>query len=116
EAPQASVKVPATAHIRGDLNVPVLTFETESDLTFLGYVNARQEDSERFRLWEVAGTAHADTYTTVVGMTDLGNSPDAARLVLTTTPVPGFGACTAPINSGPHHFVLDAALAGLIRW
>ena len=115
EAPQPSIPVPGTAQFRSDLNVPVLAFETETDLTFLGYFNARQPDSDRFRLWEVAGTAHADAYMTGVGITDLGDSPDAAQLVITTTAVPGF-TCTAPINSGPQHFVLNAALAALQRW
>ena len=115
EAPQTAIAVPGSVPIRGDLNVPVLTFETETDLTFLGYAAARQPDSARFRLWEVAGTAHADTYTTVVGGTDLGDSPDAANLVLTSSPALGF-TCRAPINSGPQHFVLNAAVAALDQW
>lgn len=115
QSPQPAIAVPGTAQIRSDLNVPVLTFETETDLTFLRYVPARQPDTDRFRLWEVAGTAHADTYTTVTGSTDLGDSPDAANLVVTSTPVPGF-PCAVPINSGPQHFVLNAALAALNQW
>jgi hypothetical protein len=115
ESPEPANPVPGATLIRNDLNVPVLTFETETDVTLLGYVSARQPDSDRFRLWEVAGTAHADTYTVSVGSTDLGNSPDAAQLVVTAMPVPGF-SCTAPINSGPHHFVLNAAVAALNAW
>lgn len=115
ERPQPAVSVPGSAQIRDDLDVPVLTFETETDLTFLGYYSARQPDSERFRLWEVAGTAHADTYTIVVGATDLGDSPDAANLLVTSMPLPGF-SCKTPINSGPQHFVLNAALAALNQW
>ncbi|HEX7409073.1 MAG TPA: alpha/beta hydrolase domain-containing protein [Candidatus Binatia bacterium] len=118
EAPQPAITVPATAQIRNDLDVPVLTFETETDLTFLGYFSARQPDTDRFRLWEVAGTAHADTYTLGVGTTDRGDSPDAAKLVVTTMPVPAFPAlkCRTPINSGPQHFVLNAAIAALNQW
>jgi len=115
ESPQSSILAPGTAPIRSDLNVPVLTFETETDLTFLYYFPARQPDSERFRLWEVAGTSHADTYTVAIGFEDLGNSPDVANLVLTTEPVSGFG-CRQPINSGPQHFVLKAAIAALNEW
>ncbi len=116
ETPQAAITVPAATHIRADLNVPVLIFETETDLTFLGYARAQQNDSERIRVWEVAGAAHADTYTTVVGGTDLGSSPDAAALVVTAAPVAGFTPCPGPINSGPQHFVLNAALAALNQW
>ena len=124
EAPQPPIAVPGTALIRSDLDVPVLTFETEGDFTSLGFGLARQPDSDRFRLWEVAGTAHVDAYTSVVGFTDQGNSPDAANLVITPTPLawlapltltPEF-TCGAPINSGPQHFVLNAAIASLNEW
>jgi hypothetical protein len=115
EPPEPSISVPGSAQIRSDLDVPVLTFETETDLTFLSYYSARQADSDRFRLWEVAGTAHADAYMLAIGSTDLGNSPDAATLVLTSNPVPGI-TCRTPINSGPQHFVLNAAIAALIQW
>lgn len=115
ERPQPVIWVPGTVAIRSDLNVPVLTLETETDLTFLSYFSARQTDSDRFRLWEVAGTAHVDAYLFTVGSTDLGDSPDAAKLVVTSTLMPGF-TCTTPINSGPQHFVLDAGIAALNRW
>lgn len=115
QAPLAPAPVPATARIRDDLEVPVLLFQTESDLTTLQSVNARQPDNEHFRLWEVAGTAHADTYTVGVGSTDLGNSPEAARIRLTNSPIPGL-TCGAPINSGPQTFVLRAAFSALNQW
>ncbi len=115
QAPQPAIAVPGDAVIRDDLDVPVLTFETETDLTLLGYATARQADTAGFRLWEVAGAAHADTYTTGIGATDLGDSPAAAALVLNSNPVQGF-PCSAPINSGPGHFVLNAAFAALNRW
>ena len=66
--------------IRTDLDVPVLTFQTETDLIILGYLPDRQPDGPRFRLWEVAGTAHADTYTLVVGFTDVGRRPGRRRV------------------------------------
>ncbi len=115
QSPQPAIPAPNPTLIRGDVRVPVLTFETETDLINLGYFAARQSDSDSFRLWEVAGTAHADTYGLVVGPTDLGNSPSAAELVLTSTPVLGI-TCGTPINSGPHHFVLNAAFAALNKW
>ena len=116
EAPEPAIAVASPARFRTDLRVPVLVFETETDLLTLGYIPDGQSDGPLFRLWEVAGTAHADTYTLSVGMSDLGNSPDAARVVVTATPIPGFIECAAPVNSGPQHFVLDAAFAALIRW
>ena len=50
---------------------------------------ARQPDSERFRLWEMAGTAHADVYTIRVGAIDDGRrSPDGAGGGLGCLPPP----------------------------
>ena len=116
QSPQPSIATPAVAFIRDDLDVPVLTFETETDLITLGYAPARQADGPLFRLWEVAGTAHADTYSLVVGFGDRGNSIAAADLPITSAPIPGIIVCDSPINSGPQHFVLKAAIAALDRW
>ena len=111
------IALPATAAIRADVDVPVLTFETETDLTVLQYLSARQEeDSKHFRLWEVAGTAHYDAYGLGVGNTDLGNDPNVAALVVTTDAVGGIIHCDTPINSGPQHWVANAGLAALIKW
>ena len=115
QAPQPSIPGPTPVAIRADVDVPVLVFETESDLTFLGYFSARQPDSAHLRVWEVAGTAHADTYLTSTGAADLGKSPAAANIVLTTTPNVGI-SCGTAINSGPQHFVLNAAFAALNKW
>lgn len=117
EAPQAQIDTPPGTLIRVDGDVPVLVFETESDVTMLDYFTARQDDSLNFRLWEVAGTAHADTYTLGVGSTDLGDSPDVAAVVFGMTDVyGGILQCDQPINSGPQHYVLNAAFKKLIRW
>jgi hypothetical protein len=82
--------------IRTDLDVPVFMFETQTDLTELGYVAARQPDTDRIRTWEVAGTAHADAY--LVGR--------AAGLL----------GCTIPVNDGPQHVVVEAAFSAFTRW
>jgi hypothetical protein len=116
EAPEPAIQVPGEARIRADVDVPVLTFETETDLTLLGYASARQDDGPNFRLWEVAGTAHADSYTLVTGWTDLGTSPDIVGIVAPSAPLPGIIECNEPINSGPQHFVVKAALSALERW
>ena len=116
EAPQPAITVPGGALIRADLGVPVLTFETESDLTFLGYFGARQDDSKNFRLWEVAGTSHADSYVVLRGATDTGDSPSVVGILAPSSPLPGIIDCTVPINSGPQHFVINAALSALNKW
>jgi len=115
QVPQPAISVPTPAFIRNDVRVPVLTFQTETDLVSLGFLASRQADSDRFRLWEVAGTAHYDAYGLTVGMTDLGNSSSAADLIVTSAPIAGI-TCASPINSGPQHFVLNAAFAALNKW
>ena len=83
--------------LRSDLAAPVLQLQAEGDV--IGVLNslaARQPDAERFRLWEVAGTAHAD-------VTLLGSVADTLD-------------CGVPINDGPMHLVAKAALRSLDDW
>ena len=58
--------------IRDDVRVPVLVLQSETDVIVLGGGLAKQPDSERVRVWEMAGAAHADTYTVVAGRHDDG--------------------------------------------
>ena len=48
--------VPASARIREDLDVPVFVINSETEI--LPYLGARQPDTDKFRLWEVAGSSH----------------------------------------------------------
>jgi hypothetical protein len=95
--PLGSEDVPRGLLIRTDTDVPVMIFETETDLgPLLDFGPARQPDTDWIRTWEVAGTAHADAY--VVG---------------------GFASalgCDFIVNEGPQHFVAQAALVALHRW
>ncbi|MET7683620.1 alpha/beta hydrolase domain-containing protein [Streptomyces sp. NPDC005423] len=123
QTPQADVPVPDGLLIRTDLKVPVLTFETETDLLMLGYLAARQPDSARVRLWEVAGTSHADTYITPVGPTDTGDGQGDVTAFNTllnppSTPDPSHPqvSCNTPINAGQSHYVLEAAVHALNTW
>jgi hypothetical protein len=99
---------------RTDLGLPVMAFETETDLNE-GYAGDRQPDNTWFRDWEVAGTSHADDYISIIGMSDNGRSNVAAKIVSEDTPLSIIG-CTAAPNSGPQHWVLDAAISALNRW
>jgi hypothetical protein len=122
QSPQPAIAAPSPTFTRSDVRVPVLTFETETDLILFGYFPARQDDSDKFRLWEMAGAAHVDLYTLVVGPKDVGTDPAAADLVVMSSVIQdAFGVsvtltCNQPINSAPQHFVLDAAFAALNKW
>jgi hypothetical protein len=91
--------------IRTDLDEPVFMVQAETDLTVLGYHLARQPDTDSIRTWELAGTAHADAH---VIRAILGGPRDAS--------VGSFLGCADPINTGPHHEGVQAALRRLVEW
>ena len=112
---------PQVVKFRSDLRVPVLTVITETDLIGggrAGYYAAREPDTDKLRVWEVAGTAHADNYTIQVAPIDSGSAPleKIAAAYAPTNILMGMHLPT-PINSGPqHHYVVEAALSSLDRW
>jgi hypothetical protein len=117
QAPQAEVPAPAVVRLREDQAEPVIIYQTETDLfTALQYFPARQADSDNIRLWEVAGTSHTDTYTTLKAPTDQGDDPEVADVIATTAARPPFIDCPVSINDGPSHWVAKAALAALDVW
>jgi len=105
-----------TVRVRDDLDVPVMMVQTETDLFRLGSYADRQPDSDQFRLWEIAGASHADRYVSNVGLGDKGGDPKAAAVLEDNHAVPVLVACPKPINSGPQHFVVKAALSALDNW
>lgn len=105
--------------IRDDVGVPVLVFQTETDVSFTNGAS-RQPDSDTFRLWEVAGTAHYDHYGLKIQSTDTGDGQGAVAVLAsmqnpTNQPNERF-TCGVPINTGFAHYVLDAAIFQLNRW
>jgi hypothetical protein len=94
--------------IRTDGRVPVMVVQSEFDvLGTLAYLPARQPDHDRFRLWEVAGASHCDTYFMCAAPHDSGSLPVAELAELIGRR--GSGMPTElPINSGPQmHYVLQ---------
>lgn len=112
----ADIPAPEIVRVRDDLGVPVLMLQTETDLFILGSHPSNQEDSGFFRLWEVAGTAHADLYTFLDNRFDTGNNPATAAVVENAAPIAGIIECSLPVNSGPLHFVANAAVRALNIW
>jgi Alpha/beta hydrolase domain len=104
--------------IRSDVRVPVLMVQSETDLMILGSVAARQPDTERIRLWEVAGASHADTYLVIAAYQD-SEGAESAALAAALAPTTSFFGMTlsVPMNSGPQqHYVVSAGLEHLRRW
>jgi len=115
--PQVELPTGPGPRIREDTAVPVLTVQTETDVTGLSSYLARQPDTDRIRTWEIAGTAHADTYTLTLGNEDVGDSIEAAQLLIVSAPLPGILECDAPINSAPqHHYVVMTGVRALDGW
>jgi len=105
--------------IRADVRVPVLTLQSETDVVLLGGGRARQPDNDSFRLWEITGSAHAETYLLVASREDTGRESPAelATLLNATEGVSALFPTKVPIASGPQqHYVSHAALAHLDRW
>jgi hypothetical protein len=102
---------------RTDLRVPVLCVQSETDLINLAYHTARQDDSESFVLWEMAGTSHADVYTFAAGMIDTGRLPIEELAVAWRPGNEVFGMkFDKPVNAGPQHYMVCAAVRALERW
>jgi hypothetical protein len=105
ESADAEEAIQQGVRIRTDLDVPVFIFEAEGDLLLLGYVHARQPDTDHLRVWEMAGTSHADAQT--------------LRSILGGPRDPSVGSilgCSGPINTGPHKEGVQAALHHLVEW
>ncbi len=104
--------------IRDDARVPVLVLQSETDVVLLGGQLAEQPDSATIRTWEMAGAAHADTYTVSAGRHDDGTltAERIAELLRPTTNLM-IGQTDTPINAGPQqHYIAQAALMHLSRW
>ena len=87
--------MPNPTFIRTDISTPVLVVESENDV--IRNLPARQGDSSRYRLWEMAGTSHVDAYA-------LGPAAIA------------FLNCDKPVNSGPGHYIMHTAIRRLWKW
>jgi hypothetical protein len=119
QAPQTAVPTPNPTLIRDDLNVPVFTLQTETDV-FNSNTAARQPDTDKLRMWEVAGSSHFDHYGLAIGPTDIGDGQGAvlnlAAMLNPTNSPGGQFTCDVPINTGGTHWVLNAVIYWLNQW
>jgi hypothetical protein len=98
----AAFPAPTNALVRTDLDEPVVMLQTEGDIIVLRSHFVRQPDTRRFRLWEVAGGAHADEHTL-----SRRNPPRPTA--------PG-GPCVFRANSASTFAVVGAAVSKLDAW
>lgn len=117
QAPQADINPPAVVRVRDDLGIPILNMQAETDQLSIGAYTSRQDDSDYFRLWEIAGSAHADLYVSSQGLLDAGNDARTATIRITASANPVLNRCPDNINSAPqHHFIAKAAMRALNTW
>ena len=86
---------------RSDLRVPLVTIITETDLfggRRQGYHSARQPDNQWLRVWEIAGTAHADNYTIQVAPIDTGSAALADIVAALRADEHADGSATGPLH------------------
>jgi hypothetical protein len=123
----SGVSTPLPTLIRDDL-VPVIAFQAEADVANSALL-VRQPETPggNYRLWEVAGTAHYDYYGLNIGPVDLGEGQGEIDNLTTmqnppTEPSPpglpfaGLFQCAEGINTGPMHWVFNAAVRWIDRW
>ena len=120
QAPQPVVGTPggAQSRIRTDITAPVLVYLTETDVPGAATGLHQQPDSDRFRLWEYTGTAHADRFwfeASAPTRVKAGVSGPALELrsygLLITTCSP-----TTPINEGPSKYAARTAVDAISTW
>ena len=120
--PLPAVAPPLGTLIRADFDKPVLTFSSETDVAGArGYAKARQPDTDTFRSWEAAGTAHADYYDLGGGGFDNGDGKGdityfASMLAPPKGVYDGLITCADGINTGSHTYILRKALRDLDAW
>jgi hypothetical protein len=97
--------VPATSVIRGDTTALVLALEDEWSISVAFAWLVRQPDNPNFRLWEVAGTGHVDSYAVSIIDPIVGHD-------LMFPPA----QCALPLNKAPLHYMVNSALNKLSAW
>ena len=107
--PHAPLTIPSQpVRIRNDLEVPVMVVNSESETLRLHAM--RQPDSDRFRLWEIAGSAHISW--SAAEMLEIDRQLDAMGI----DPASGMAHRNADTNVVSHAPVVRAALRHMLRW
>ena len=90
------------------VDAPLIRVQSETEVVFFSpsSIEARQDDSDVFRVYEIAGGSHADRKI-------LERTGETAARDFGFPPLPACGQLLSPLAAGPVH---RAALANLVRW
>lgn len=99
---------PLTSVVRTDLPQPILFVNTETDVGALGaaFTVHGEADGPGFRLWELAGTAHMDTYAVTQAVAEM------ARTGLAPKPT----CAGTAANTGPGTYGYRSAIVAMDHW
>jgi len=106
--------------MRADLTVKIWKLLSESDV--LGQVPSRQQDTDKFRTWEVAGASHLDIYharhLVKLGLRDEKTMLPAASMPARGGQTPGpFNGCERPpLSHIPQYYVQNALYDHFAKW
>ncbi|NQX87288.1 MAG: hypothetical protein HRT77_01350 [Halioglobus sp.] len=115
QSPLPYIPFPHPSPVRDDLNVPVLIVQAEGDVIGSNLQSRQPAASALVREWEMAGTAHADSYT-LLGINDPGDgSMTEIMFNLMRGPSNPFN-CVNGFNAGPHWLIVQAAHRALDVW
>ena len=95
--------------IRNDLTIPVIKLLTESEfvMSSLNEIPVLQPDTDKIRIWPVAGSSHSEQYSLVV----------RAAVLFRDLGLQAFDTCATPARSRvPNRFVYNAAVNALVQW
>jgi hypothetical protein len=105
EAGKPLVPMPANTRLRTDVTVPVIVVQSETEIP--NFAASRQPDTPRLRIWEMAGTSHAERYQLTGG---------GVRPMQQTCGDDKDPRLSVNINEGPSTFILRAALRQMQTW
>ena len=88
---------------------PMIDMHTESDNARLGGAWSRMEDSEFYRIYDIAGPSHDTVYSSIEYYE---NNEDSKKLGI----MPRYQGTEPNPNSFPYHFAYQKALTLLIDW
>ncbi len=121
----STVNTPPVVQSRTDLLAPVLYFQTQTDVFAppygaFNYGPATQPDSTAFRLWEDAGSAHADNCAVNLCGSDTGGVASAitqfGSMLNPSRAFATFPPCSLPLNTGEEDYTLGAAVQQMTTW
>lgn len=114
QEPLEQISAPRPGLIRDDLDEPVFVVQSEDDV-IRSNTDIRQPDTDRFRMWELAGSSHADAYVLRASANDPADG-SGTQLMFELMQDPVVLGCAKPVNSGPHWLLLQAAYDSLDTW